>query len=156
MKQLVQTNSEDQYLVDPEKAAKVEEWLETRDPDNIIESFCKTFPQDFTVVCYNEGKIPEEKLRLHIAAIESKMPVKLFFASRGLTSTYVLDRLKKVVDNPDDDVALKGIRVALPFIYPEEKPARVKNAQQVNINVDSEKTELIERIMTKLNGQDRA
>jgi hypothetical protein len=168
----VLTNREDQYIDDPEKQARVGEWM--RDcltvaeakgclgvpglPEDVkVETFAEAFPEDFYVQSWRDVPTTQNrnKLLFHIAIVEHQLPVASTFALYGLTSERLLRKLSEKVDSAKEDVSMKAIELGLKYLYPAEKPIRVKNVQNNNINVmdDTRKREIIDRIKQKIGPQ---
>lgn len=171
MKETVLANREDAYLLDPDRSARVKEWmssvshvLEAKDllngsPTDVedvkLSTFCDAFPQDMTVQTYQKTPTATCKadLLFHISVIESSLPVKAYMTHHGLSSSYLIQKLKEKIESDDDKVSLKAIETGLKLMYPDEKPIRVPSrATQININTEDEaqKNALIERILQKV------
>jgi hypothetical protein len=165
----VLSNREDIYLDDPEKQAKVGEWM--RDcltvaeakgalgvpglsDDVKAETFADAFPEDYYVQEWRDKQSAQSKNKLlfHIAVIETRLPVASAFALHGLTTEKLLRRLADHVDSDKAETSLKAIEISLKYIYPTLLPARVKNVQNNSINLvnDPRKKEVIERILNKI------
>jgi hypothetical protein len=168
----VLTNSQDQYLLDEEKALAVGQWM--RDcltaaeakgalgspglMESVkIESFCEAFPYDSHVIEYrqNNGAYYYNRLLFHISIVEKQIPVATLFDLYGMTSDKLLTRLASHVDSTTELTSLRAIELALKYKYPTEKPIRVKNIQNNTLTVtdDKQKQELMERILARINGK---
>ena len=155
--EIAKTNRTDLYLLDAKKSLKVDEWLKTvAGGADSLKSFIDTFPDDILVQQYKKKNTPDnlEELQIHISAVSSRIPLRMYFDAHGLTDHYLMRKLKEKVDSTDDDVSLKALKLALKTKNPDERPTPLR-AKQNNFFINSEgknKKEIIDRILSNVAG----
>ena len=156
MKQLIHTTAEDQFLEDPEKAIKVTQWIADSledEPTEYIDKFVKIFPDELVVSQYLNREATYDRLFIHVQAVRSRLPMKVYLNVHGVTDSYIVRRLKFWADAEDGEISLKALNALIKLRYQNERALRV-NLKQTNIyqakEDEHEKEDLVERIYKKL------
>ena len=156
MKQLVHTTPEDQFLEDPEKALKVTQWIADSlddEPTEYIDKFVKLFPDELIVSQYLNTEVNFDRLFIHVQAVRSRLPMKVYLDVHGVTDSYLVEKYKHWADSTDGEISLKALNALVKLRYQNERALRV-NLKQTNIFEAKEdefaKEDLVERIFDKL------
>lgn len=150
-REIAVTNKVDQYLIDADKNEAIASFL--REKGDKVKAFVKHFPTDSMVLKYLKNKTTTSKnnLLFHISLIESRLPLKLYFDLNGLTNTYLIEKLKKLIDSDDVRASGNALNLALRYKFPAEQPIRIKPVQTNIFNLDSDKKKVVEELMKKVN-----
>jgi len=128
--------------------------FETVDLENLkMRIFSAEFPNDAAVVMYERKPTLENRftLLIHIAALEKNVTPSDLMDLHGITSDFLIDRLKGMIETKDKQVSARFLALAFNMKFPGPS-VKVGRATQQNFFNFGSKREAVKAVKEQLGG----
>ena len=135
------------------KLVKIPEF-ETVDLENLkMRIFSAEFPNDAAVVAYEKSSTLENRftLLIHIAALEKNVTPGDLMDLHGITSDFLIDRLKDMLETKDKQVSARFLALSFNMKFPGPS-VKVGRATQQNFFNFGSKREAVKAVKDQLGG----